>query len=133
MDKDADKDNQLEDMTIGSRKSRINETKRLQNHQTKCDIIKSSWKTNRNSLKNYKNAKTFRFYFQFSKYSCVQKFSNKHNFDHNFFVLQSFGLKFSGNLYTYYDYMFAIFMGFHLVFGPQTMVKLIITCSKCKV
>jgi hypothetical protein len=36
-------------------------------------------------------------------YSCVQKFSNKHNFDHNFFVLQSFGFKFSGNLYTHYD------------------------------
>jgi hypothetical protein len=40
-------------------------------------------------------------------YTCVQKFSKKHNFDHNFFVLQSFGLKFSENLYTYYDYMFA--------------------------
>jgi hypothetical protein len=35
--------------------------------------------------------------------TCVQKFSNKHNFDHNFFVLQSFGFKFSGNLYIYYD------------------------------
>jgi hypothetical protein len=26
----------------------------------------------------------------------VQKYSNKHNIDHNFFVLQYFGLKFSG-------------------------------------
>jgi hypothetical protein len=46
----------------------------------------------------------FRWRLLLKKYSCVQKFSNKHNFDHNFFVLQSFGFKFSGNLYTYSDY-----------------------------
>jgi hypothetical protein len=37
------------------------------------------------------------------------------------------------NSRTFWHAPDTIFMGFHLVFGPQTVVKLIITCSKRKV
>jgi hypothetical protein len=36
-------------------------------------------------------------------YSSSQKYSNKHIMNHNFFSLESFCFKFSGNLYIYLD------------------------------
>jgi hypothetical protein len=51
-----------------------------------------------------------RFYelrFVDTRYSSFQKYSNKHILNHNFFRLESFGLKFSGNLYIYLDQILA--------------------------
>jgi hypothetical protein len=42
--------------------------------------------------------KKSRFMFM-TIYSSSQKYSNKHILNHNFFRLESFGFKFSGNLY----------------------------------
>jgi hypothetical protein len=78
------------------------------------------------------------------------KVSNKHSFDHNFFV---FPVKISkGETFLDHSELYSqnrifdealvmksrmfrhapdtIFMGFQPVFGTQTVVKLIITCSK---